>query len=165
MGHSGDIAWTTTVTDAWCDVRHRLFAAAQAAGGWFWQMFSIATTPPQATCATTLREMCEAGASSVFANATTMHSLTGDHATLPNLAQDLAVFLLLRGDYAFLGFGWSGCNVIEAFPPELALDYGTPTQFCAETAPSSGVFTRDYTKATVSMDCNAYKGTVTMKAV
>jgi peptidoglycan/LPS O-acetylase OafA/YrhL len=37
-----------------------------------------------------------AGAASTFYNATTMHSLSGNHATLPNLAQDLATFLLLR---------------------------------------------------------------------
>ncbi len=100
MGHANDLAWTTRVTDAWCAVRHRAFAAARAAGGWFWQMFSLFSTPPQAACAATLRALCAAGASSTFYNATTMHALTGDHATLPNLAQDLAVFLLLRGDYA-----------------------------------------------------------------
>jgi hypothetical protein len=95
MGHAGDIAWTTIITDSWCSIRHRAFEAAQKAGGWFWQMFSLFSTPPQASCATTLRTLCAAGASSTYYNATTMHSLTGDHATLPNLAQDLATFLLL----------------------------------------------------------------------
>ena len=163
MGHANDLAWTTRVTDAWCAVRHRAFAAARAAGGWFWQMFSLFSTPPQAACAATLRALCAAGASSTFYNATTMHALTGDHATLPNLMQDLAVFLLLRGQFAFLGFGWSGCGNEVRFPPQLGVDYGTPVGWCAETAPSSGVFTREWTKATVEMDCNDYKGSITMK--
>ena len=162
MGHSGDIAWTTAMTDAWCTVRHRAFEAARLAGGWFWQMFSIQATPTQPECASTLRTMCEAGASSLFYNATTMHSLSGDHVLLPNLAQDLAVFLLLRGPFAWLGFGWSGCNNKVSFPKSLGLDYGTPSGFCSETAPGSGVFTRPYTKALVKMDCGTYKGSITM---
>lgn len=43
-GHSGDLAWTTAMTDAWCAVRHRAFEAALAAGGWFWCV-SLRTAP------------------------------------------------------------------------------------------------------------------------
>lgn len=78
MGHSGDISWTTAMTDTWCAVRHRAFEAAIAAGGWFWQMFSLQNTPNQTQCASWIRDQCEAGASSTFYNATTMHSLTGE---------------------------------------------------------------------------------------
>jgi hypothetical protein len=92
-----------------------------------------------------------------------MHSLTGDHVALPNLPQDLATFLLLRGPYAFLGFGWSGCGNEIAFPDELRVDYGVPAGLCSETAAGSNVFRREWSKATVEMDCNAYKGTITMK--
>ena len=155
MGLTGDIAFTNAMTDAWCAVRHRLFEAVRLAGGWFWQMFSLQSTPVQAQCATTLRSMCAAGASSPFYNATTMHSMTGNHTTLPNFAQDLATFMLLRGPYAWLGFGWSGCNVVNTFPPELLLDYGEPTGFCSETAPNSSIFTRDWTKATVTVRARA----------
>jgi hypothetical protein len=93
-------AFTTAMTDAWCATRHRAMEAVRLAGGWFWQMFSLFSTPAQPQCASTLRTLCAAGNSSSFYNATTMHSLTGDHATLPNFAQDLATFLLLRGPYA-----------------------------------------------------------------
>jgi len=126
-------------------------------------MFSLQSTPVQSQCSTTLRTMCAAGAASPFYNATTMHSMSGNHSTLPNFAQDLATFMLLRGDYAWLGFGWSGCGNIVSFPDALKVDYGTPTGFCSETTPGSGVFTRDWTKATVKMDCNAYEGSITMK--
>jgi hypothetical protein len=163
MGHSGDQSWTTAMTDAWCKVRHQAFEAARLAGGWFWQMFTTFSTPTQALCASTLRPLCEAGASSLYFNSTIMHSLSGDHATLPNLAQDLAIFLLLRGNFAFLGFGWSGCGNLVTFPEVLGSDFGVPSGFCQETGTNSGVFVRDWTKASVTMDCNTYKGSVTMK--
>ena len=163
MGRDGDIGWTTQITDNWCSVRHRAFQAILAAGGWFWQMFSLFSTPPASTCSETLRVLCQSGAASSYYNATTMHALTGDHATLPNLAQDLAIFLLLRGPYAFLGFGWSGCGVTYTFPEEMRLDYGVPVGLCVETEPGSAVFTREWTKASVKMDCNSYVGSVTLK--
>lgn len=162
MGHAGDIAWTTTVTDTWCDVRHRVFEAARLAGGWLWQMFVLQSTPTPATCAPWIRGMCALGASSPYYNGTVMHSM-GKNASLPNFDQDLATFLLLRGDYAFLGFGWSGCGFVTPFPDALKLDYGVPTDFCTETAPNSNVFSREWTKATITMDCNSYKGSVVMK--
>ena len=40
---------------------------------------------------------------------------------------------------------------------------GAPTGLCKETAPKSGIFTRDWTHATAKMDCNAYVGEITMK--
>lgn len=64
MGHAGDIGWTTRLTDAWCEVRHRAFEAARLAGGWFWQMFVLQSTPTPAQCAPWLRDMCAQGASS-----------------------------------------------------------------------------------------------------
>jgi hypothetical protein len=34
---------------------------------------------------------------------------------------------------------------------------------CKETAAGSGIFTREWSKATVSMDCNKWEGKITMK--
>jgi hypothetical protein len=164
MGLAGDIEFTTSMTDAWCDTRHLAFEKVREAGGWFWQMFNEETTPAQAQCASTLRAACAAGAGSPYYNSTTHHQLTGDPSKLPNLDQDLATFLLQRGPYAFLGWGWGGCGFTPLFPDIFMADLGEPTGFCSETAPGSGVFTRPWTKAAVSMDCNAYKGTVTPQA-
>ena len=36
-------------------------------------------------------------------------------------------------------------------------------QLCKETAAGSEVFTREYTKSTVSLDCKAWKGSIKMK--
>jgi hypothetical protein len=66
------------------------------------------------------------------------------------------------------GFSWMGCNTAEVAqylrPAELDRDYGEPTDaYCAETEPGSGVFTREWSRASVQMDCNSWKGTITMK--
>lgn len=46
-------------------------------------------------------------------------------------------------------------------PEQINWDYGEPTELCKETSP--GVFTRDWTKATVSLDCNSWTPTITLK--
>ena len=165
MGHTGDIAFTTAVTDAWCDTRHKAEAAVLDNQGWVWQMFSDFATPQQGECAATLRSLCAAGTSSTFYNATTYHRFTladkSNPANLTYFDEDLATFMLLRGPYAWLGYGWIGCGVPYAFPDALKADYGEPTGLCSETAPNSCVFERQWSKATVQMDCNTYKGSIT----
>jgi len=86
------------------------------------------------------------------------------------LETDLASFLLIRGKYAWFGHGWQGCGQPQAdagggypFPPELHADFGTPLGVCAETQGQSGVFQREFTKATVKMDCNTGKPSIVMK--
>jgi hypothetical protein len=42
-------------------------------------------------------------------------------------------------------------------------DYGVPVDpVCAETAPGSGVFTRRWSKADVTLDCGTYTANITM---
>ena len=84
--------------------------------------------------------------------------------------QDLANFLLIRGPYAWLGHGWQGCDQPSAdegggypFPPQLHTDFGTPLGLCAETKDGSGVFRREWSKATVEMDCNTGTPSIVMK--
>ena len=40
---------------------------------------------------------------------------------------------------------------------------GTPQGVCEETAPQSGKFKREYSKATVELDCGSWEPTITMK--
>ena len=52
----------------------------------------------------------------------------------------------------------------KILPPFFMIrDYGEPTGLCAETAHGSLVFTRDWTRATVEMDCNSWTPSITMK--
>jgi len=99
---------------------------------------------------------------------------------LQHAEQDVAMFLLARGEYAFIGYGWQGCqclptdkydgclpqNMTYEFPELLERDYGEPLkgQQCTETVPGqSGIFTREWSGAQVRMDCNTWTPTITMK--
>ena len=58
---------------------------------------------------------------------------------------------------------WRGCSRTYLFPPQLHADYGEPSGRCQETASGSGVFTREWSKATVQMDCNSWTPQTTWK--
>eukprot|EP01050_Picozoa_sp_SAG11_P028891 SAG11_NODE_7915_length_1081_cov_1.298371_1_plen_61_part_00 len=57
----------------------------------------------------------------------------------------------------------AGCSKHYYFPPEFNVDYGEPAGLCKESATGSEVFTREYSKSTVTMDCKAWKGSIKMK--
>jgi hypothetical protein len=118
------------------------------------------------TCAPTLRKLCTATSPAqtrYMTYAFTPGGCQGDPSALTEPLQDIANFLLVRGPYALLGHGWLGCSRTYEVPEQINWDYGTPAGLCAETAPNSGVFTRDWTKATVQMDCNTWTPTITLK--
>ena len=63
-------------------------------------------------------------------------------------------------------YGWSGCiDATHPFtrPASLDKDYGEPLNFCSETAPGSQIWTRNYTKLDLSIDCRSYEATYIMK--
>jgi hypothetical protein len=102
------------------------------------------------TCAPTLRALCSATSPAQTRAMTYAFSpggCKGDPSALVSPEQDIANFLLVRGPYAWLGHGWLGCSREYEVPPLLNADYGEPTGLCSETAPGSGVFTREWTKA------------------
>jgi hypothetical protein len=97
------------------------------------------------------------------------------------------MFLLARGQYAYIGYAWQGCqclatdsydastcigsqNLTYELPELLERDYGEPVGVggqhghsrCAETSAGSGVFRREWTKAAVQMDCNTWTATIEM---
>ena len=87
-----------------------------------------------------------------------------DPKNLTEVDEDIANFLLIRGKYAYLGNGWTGCGHFYEYPAEqFNADYGEPLGLAKETAPDSGVFVREWSKATIKMDCNSYTPTITMK--
>jgi hypothetical protein len=46
----------------------------------------------------------------------------------------------------------------------LAANAGEPVdKICKETSPGSNVFVREWTKATVKVDCNTWQNSITMK--
>ena len=123
--------------------------------------------PTQPSCAATLRQACNAGPQWPQFSATTFQQFTLGNSSqpertspLPQPTTDIAFFMLLRGPYWFLGYGWVGCSVPYDYPDALAVDYGEPLGYCSESAPNSGVFTRPWSKATVQVDCNTGEGTL-----
>jgi len=168
----------TQLTKDYLKNMQALRAAVLAAGKFVWQMLwtggsdsSIGSTCPkpqvqQASCAANLRALCNATSAAqtrAMMYAFSPGGCNSASVTLPMFKQDLANFLLTRGPYSYLGHGWLGCSQNYVFPDALNIDYGEPSGLCQETAPNSGVFTRDFSKSTVTMDCNAWKPTIAMK--
>ena len=119
-----------------------------------------------ATCAADLRSLCSATSPArtrYLKYAFSPGGCSGDPGNLTYPLQDIANFQLVRGDYALLGHGWLGCSREYQVPDQINWDFGEPTELCHETAPGSGVFTRDYTRATVGMDCATWTPTLTLK--
>jgi hypothetical protein len=145
-----------------------VYAAVQSHGGWAWPMFGGGEIHRE-TCAADLRSACKQE------NGPIAYMFEKGDNGPSNLTQpqvDVANFLLVRGPYAWLGTGWVGCapstgpegsglNQTYVRPTEVDVDYGSPLGLCKESAPS--VFSREYTRATVSMDCARWKATITMK--
>lgn len=121
-----------------------------------------------AGCAADLAALCAPGSPAQSRMLLYAFSPGGDDRVhspaLPYLEQDVASFLLVRGPWAVLGHGWLGCNVNFSFPALLDADFGTPLGLCAETAPGSGVWAREWSRAHVSMDCNTWTPNITFKA-
>lgn len=157
-------------------------AAVAARGKWTWSEFlnndpfqAVNGGCPQpwvaeATCAADLRRLCSASAPAqtrtlLYGFAPGCPSLNPAHLASPE--HDIANFQLIRGAHAFLGSGWQGCDpkLRYEYPPELDSDFGEPTGLCAETAAGSGVFVRDFSRASVQMDCTTWTPKVTWKRV
>lgn len=97
---------------------------------------------------------------------------------LPDLQQQVAAFLLLRGPHAFIGWGqwgmtWpTGASWTKQplhghglpLPPALKADYGTPQAACVETSAGSGIFTRSWSKASVTLNCAAWTASIVTKS-
>ena len=169
-----------------------------AAGGFVFDLFN-SPSPPNATsaqpqCAPFLREHCGATSPSQLGPMLVQFSRISHKEPFPPPfpQQDLANFLLVRGPYGWLGYGWAGCWPATTYerPTGLDADYGMPLNFCTETAPTSGVFTcvaaggrggvcagvrpprlhqpptsrsrRNYTNANVALDCNTFIAEISM---
>jgi hypothetical protein len=120
------------------------------------------------TCAADVRSLCRADSyAQKFATVYGFSPGCGGNTTgLPphSMTLDIAAFLLTRGPHAWLGHGWSGCSRTYEWAPELDGDYGEPLGLCTETSARSGVFTREWTKSTVTLDCNTWNSTIVFKA-
>jgi len=172
---------TTALRAEWTATMSAVKAAVLGHGGFGWPylasrgVFSLDLRDPRKECAAYHRQQCApaaAGGGSASAGPLMMEfTRKAFHAPfpLPFPTQDAASFLLVRGAYAWLGFSWMGCDTekdhVHQRPAVLDVDYGTPTDAsCAETSAGSGVFAREWSKASVQLDCNTWEATIKMKA-
>jgi len=118
------------------------------------------------SCAPTLRSLCSATSPAqtrLMHYAFTPGGCRTDPSNLTDPLQDIVNFQLIRGPYALLGHGWLGCSRDYSVPEQFSWDFGEPTELCHETSTGSGIFTREWTKSTVTMDCNTWTPTITLK--
>ena len=174
-GLDKDLAGWGRITDAYHANMDALRKKTLSMGKFAWQLMwtggrvdSVASTCPHPPvsrqgCAAQLRSLCnETAPPQTRAMMYAINSHQPD--VMPDLKQDLANFLLIRGPFAWLGHGWKGCSKNYPFPPEFQVDYGEPVdKVCAETAPGSGIFAREWSKAHVSMDCATWTPSITLK--
>jgi hypothetical protein len=79
------------------------------------------------------------------------------------LTHALSLFLHLHSLVLITRYnGMMPCDIYVR-PDAMDYDYGEPTALCGETAPNSDVFVRDWTKSTVTVDCNTYTSKIAMK--
>ena len=180
------------LTNGWAHMMNRTQARVLELGGFDWRMFSpgagTCDGPPfqKNECAAFMRAQCVPNGS--LQSSAMMYGLgegckltTDEHGDPTDLDQHLAAFLTARGPYAWLGWAWVGCAGSrgpgfpnnDGVPPihpgtkwhtkVLSTDYGTPLGHCTETAPNSNVFTREWSKASVAIDCGKWEGTIKMK--
>lgn len=167
---------TAEMISAWQINMDTVQAAIVEKNGFDWQNFQTISTPSKQDCAEFLRNECQNGSQSQ--TAAVRHAIGYKYwpdfsgGNLTNFDMDLATFLASRGPYGWLGYGWMGCGCgwehngkmpcdIYQRPKELNLDYGEPMEMCHET--TNGVFVREWTKSTVTVDCNAYTSTIKFK--
>ena len=160
--------------DAYRQSMNELIRAVIPLGGFFWQLLDgggarlntdINKTTDPASCLSILRSACVAAPAGWKRYQLYNIPNGGKGASAQCFTDYTSEFLLTRGPYAMLGYSWAGCtNGQEAWPRAAEWDeeFGEPTGACAETG-SSGVFTRDWTQATVSWDCNAGHGSIVRK--
>jgi len=73
-----------------------------------------------------------------------------------------AEFLLTRGDFAWIGYGFINCSGTDwVRPKEWDADYGgIALSPCSETSLGSGVFRRQYPNAVAEWNCHTAEGSI-----
>eukprot|EP00040_Diaphanoeca_grandis_P030025 m.176861 g.176861 ORF g.176861 m.176861 type:complete len:442 (+) comp31864_c0_seq2:206-1531(+) len=177
----------TDMTAAWAANMAAVQEYIIANGAMNWQLFAGQGTlqgPPfeqgnAASCSAYFRNVA-CVPNSTLQHTPLMYGIERNHDYPPfkyivSFEQSLAAFLLARGPFAWYGYSWVSCygdfgrggagmpplNI--TFPPALKEDYGTPLGECAETTHGSGTFTREWSKATVELNCNDWTSTITPK--
>ena len=138
-------------------------SALAASGHYIWQGFDgeqqgdpdgVGAAPTRDTCAAFMETVCDPAWQTV---PRTMLWPSSSEDKLPVLA----AFLVSRGPWSYIGYGWAGGGSIhlpEWEPLWDAYDVGEPTGLCVESPP--GVFSRTWSKGSASLDCSSWTATL-----
>jgi hypothetical protein len=148
-------AETTALADGWQTTMLQLQTRLLAAGAFSWAYFTEFRTPDHGQCA-----FIFSSNSSEALYGLALQMFLSSPANETTITRDVVSFLLVRGPYAWLGYGWQGCSESgpPGIPPQLLLDYGEPLNNVTET--SHNVFERRWSKATVAMNCATMEASV-----
>ena len=171
------------ITRGWLETMTLVQKAILAAGGYTWSLIPgqdnanaspVMIGPDSKSCNAELSRACSQATSPWQDKPLLMGLHPGnDTNPLPYVDQEVAGFLLMRGPYAWLGYGVWGMswpagssfdfkNSTVLRPPQMDTDYGEPVAaYCKQV--SSGVFSRTYTKAEITLDCNKWQATIKMQ--
>jgi hypothetical protein len=163
------------ITNGWLQTMTYAQQRILSVNGFTWSLFdgqANANASPMmitkgASCTDTIRRACS---SDTFQNMPFLFGLSTGSETnpLPFATQEIIAFQLMRGPYAYFGFGEWGMTWQTSpplpFPAIIHEDFGEPTGPCTETIPgSSQIFVRSFTKANISLNCESYETTVQFK--
>lgn len=127
-----------------------LIETLAAKGKYLWQAFGTqdgtSGGPSQGNCARYMAQVCDAS----FQNKPWLQQWDGKNTTI-------AAFLIGRGPVAYTGYGWNG-GPLPGWDPLMDLNVGEPLSLC--TQPTNGVFTRQWSAGTATLDCNTWTATL-----
>eukprot|EP01059_Diplonema_ambulator_P022936 TRINITY_DN382_c0_g2_i2.p1 TRINITY_DN382_c0_g2~~TRINITY_DN382_c0_g2_i2.p1 ORF type:complete len:427 (+),score=177.41 TRINITY_DN382_c0_g2_i2:99-1379(+) len=166
------------ITEAWLQTMTAAQSAIIAAKGYTWSLIpgqeNANASPVMLQAKTCAAQMREYISTNRWQNLPLIFGLNmGTQPNLlPQLQQDIAAFLLMRGPYAYVGAGVWGMSwpagvefdkqqPQQKRPKEMDTDYGIPLNLATEI--SSGVFSRQFTNSVVTLDCNSFNATIVMK--
>ena len=181
------------ITLGWNETMRAIERAVLGAGGYTWWLMwgqVNANASPQILsredCASQLRRLCDQGGDGgdPTPSPPALFGVTVNGTEMSHLDLDVAFFLLVRGPYAWIGWGQWGMswpfnpepphgqlppmpNGVP-FPDLLRQDFGVPLdESCVEESTvaeggssSSGVFVRRWTVGEVRLDCDAFEATL-----
>ena len=148
---------TTDITNGWKQSMANAEKAIVENNGFTWRLFTTVASPNTTECAGFLR-----GQGMKLNTTALQFTFMKLNNTQQELMIDLAMFLLVRGDYAWIGYKWNGCHDTWVYMPwndMLDKDYGKPLEPMSEIA--NGVFQRKWSKSTVQFDCNTFQPNIT----
>jgi len=137
------------------EIWNRMATSLLGAHKYNWQMFGnedgVKGSVTKQNCVSYMTGLCKPEIQKI----PMMMGITYDQATksTPDIQQNIAAFLITRGPYAYIGYGWMG-SFVPPWSNLFDLNVGEPVGLCEQT--EKNVFSRRWTKGSATLDCNTW---------